>query len=315
MTRTETDLRTLYARLAEEAAEPRFVSRPEQLPAQLAGPVFGELTIGQLVAPPRARRHHRRLLGGAAIAGLATAAAVAAVLLLPSGHPGYGPATARADPVTVLRQAAAYTLSVRDVTPRPDQFLYVSGEGTERWISIDGTHDGLTQTAGSTPMVQSGCRHGIAMVPGNYTGTRPIACTPDPAYLPDAPTSAPAMLAYLQSHYGKAGANGIGKAAFDLLSFHVLPSAARAAIFEALSQVPGLHVVRTSEFAGQPTIGVSWSVLGPDNVPAQGDTLTLMIFNAQTHEFLAIRTTGVNGEAGGGGETVTAVVDRAGQRP
>ena len=314
MTRTETDLRTLYASLAQEAEEPRLVSRPEQPPAHLAGPVFGELTIGQQPAPPRARPHRRRLLAGAAIAGLATAAAVAAAMLVPSGHAGYGPSTAGADPVTVLRQAAAYTLSARDATPRADQFLYVSSEGTERWISVDGTHDGLTETAGSAPMVQSGCRRGIAMVPGNYAGTRAVSCTPDPAYLPDAPTSAPAMLAYLQSHYGKAGANGIGKAAFDLLSFHVLPSAARAAIFEAMSQVPGLHVVRTSEFSGQPTIGVSWSVLGPDNMPAQGDQSTLLIFDAQTHEFLTIRTTGVNGEAGGG-DTVSAVVDRVGQRP
>ena len=302
MTRTETDLRAMYEDLANEATvEP---------------PGLDEMLGSAHPAPghqqPRQGNHARRTI----TVGLAAAAALAAALLVPTGMRGVGPTTAAADPITVLRQAAATARTQPDVTPRPDQFLYVKADGSEMWLSIDGTHDGLQDTAGSGPVTMPGCRGGIAQQPGNYAGTQPQPCTPDPAYLPEAPTTAASMLAFLRSRYGAAGANGIGKGVFELLQFHYLRPAARAAIFDALIRLPGLRIVRTTPVAGRPTIGVTWSTTGPANTPDLGQQSNTLIFDQASHRFITILTSGINGEQGGSeGPILPAVVDRAGQRP
>jgi hypothetical protein len=304
MTRTEADLRAMYADLANEAAAAPKIA---DLVEVLAG---AHLARGQ--QPPRPGNRARRTV----TIGVVAAAAVAAALLVPAGLRGIGPTTAAADPVTVLRQAASHARAQPDVTPRPDQFYYVKADGSELWLSIDGTHDGLQVIPGSAPVMRPGCRGGLARETGNYAGTRPQPCTPDPAYLPDVPSTAAGMLAFLRSRYGDAGVNGIGKGVFDLLQFHYLRPAARAAVFDALTQLPGLHTISTPPVAGRPAIGVTWSTTGADNARAPGQQATTLIFDKASHSFMAIRTTGVTGEGGGSdAPPLSAVVDRAGQRP
>ena len=304
MTRTEADLRAMYADLANQApAAPKIADLAELLAG--AHPAPGP-------QPPSPGNRARRTVTIALVA----AAAVAAAVLVPAGLRGIGPTRAAADPATVLRQAASHARAQPDVTPRPDQFYYVKADGSELWLSIDGTHDGMQKSLDSAPVIRPGCRGGLAWEAGNYPGTRRQPCTPDPAYLPDVPSTAAGMLAYLRSRYGGAGVNGIGKGVFDLLQFHYLRPASRAAMFDALTQLPGLRTISTPAVLGRPTIGVTWSTTGPDNAPASGQEATMLIFDRVSHSFMAIRTTGVKGEDGGSdAPSLSAVVDRAGQRP
>lgn len=111
------------------------------------------------------------------------------------------------------------------------------------WVSVDGTHDGGTSDNGRPIKLNPGCKNGSVLIEGNYQGKRPQPCVPDAFYVPDLPTTGPEMAAYLTKRYGKyAGSNGIGSDAADLLAKCLRPKA-RAAIFEALTHVPGLRLV------------------------------------------------------------------------
>jgi len=54
---------------------------------------------------------------------------------------GSGGSVAYADPVLVLRGAAA-AAALPDVVPRADQFYYLKAGESESWYSVDETHDG-----------------------------------------------------------------------------------------------------------------------------------------------------------------------------
>lgn len=262
------------------------------------------------VAPPRNRR--RWAWTGAGAFGLA-AAITAVVALAPVEQVGLEPPSAAADPVTVLRNAAAAALKSPATPPRPDQFLYTKtkqpdGE-RESWLSADGTHDGLIKMADGSSFPLPGCRNGRAQV---YKGEEPLKgvtepCTPSPAHRADLPTDADAMFAYLNAgHSGHDGDfNAMGKDVLSLANESYLSPAARAALFGAAAKVPGLRAIdHTQDAAGRPGVGITWP-LRPGDDPKVAKPVVI-VFAADTFRYLGTNSTAV---------TASGVVDAVGQRP
>lgn len=285
--------------LVRELAPPRPLPHPQELSAAHAQLV--DAVAHSPAAPPR--RSRRIVIAG--LTATSVAAALTAVLVLAPDLIGDDVPQANAEAALILHRAADAALLTPELQPRPDQFLYQdNGGGYESWYSVDGTRDGLTQ--GPTGRaVFPGCRDGErAIIKGDdqVIGTEP--CTPDPAYLPELPTDAGAMLQYLYRRYaGEPGdANAIGKGILFLLKDHYLRPQARAAVFDAAAAVPGLSVVEhTTDGVGRPGIGIAWS--------ADGKTGTI-VFDADTFEYLGFRQ-GNHASA----EVRVAIVDDVGQRP
>jgi hypothetical protein len=254
----------------------------------------------------RRRRPLRRLmLAGWATAGVA--AAIAGVLILAPDKIGGQVPPANADAALVLHKAAAAALTLPDIEPRPDQFVYHKyTDGSEDWLSADGTLDSLTQgPGGADKHILYGCRNGQrTLVKGDRViGTEP--CRPDPAYRPDLPTNADDMLAYLnRNHSGRAGdANAIGKDVMELIGWHYLRPQARAALFEAAARIPGLHVVRpATDGAGRAGVGIAWSSEGKGG---------LIVFDANSYAYLGAGTDPRSMSA----LLQVAIVNQVGQRP
>ncbi|WP_410650402.1 CU044_5270 family protein [Amycolatopsis sp. cmx-4-54] len=262
------------------------------------------------VVPLRKRR--RGVWVGAGAVGLA-AAVTAVVALAPVEQAGLQPPTAAADPVTVLRNAAAAALKSPAAPPRPDQFLYTktkepNGE-RESWLSADGTRDGVIKLANGSSFPLPGCRNGRAQA---YKGEEPLdgvmePCTPSPGYRADLPTDADAMFAYLNAnHSGHDGDfNAMGKDVLALANESYLSPATRAALFGAAAKVPGLRAIdRTQDAAGRPGVGITWP-LGP-GADAKVAKPVVIVFAADTFVYLGTNSTAV---------TASGVVDAVGQRP
>ncbi|MCS7478272.1 CU044_5270 family protein [Umezawaea endophytica] len=264
--------------------------------------------------PVRLVRHRSRfaLLGGTTI-GLAAAVA-AAITLVPRNEqpPATGP-----DAVKVLTLAAQHVLTAPHVVPRPDQFIYARSEGREIWQSVDGTRDGRIVNGGGTPTTLPGCRDGRAPVVKGDEVVPGVTeeCTPEPAYRADLPTTADAMLQYLDDNAsGEPGSvNARGKDVLSLINEKVLSPESRAALFQAASRVPGLEVVRdVRDSTGKPAIGIAWprplgaSPSAPPPGKPVGSGTMILVFDPTTYEYLGSPT-----RAAG---TVT-VVDEVGQRP
>ena len=213
-----------------------------------------------------------------------------------------------------LTEASRYAKALPDVTPRANQFYYVRQSGQESWVSVDGTNDGEILPSGGAPISVPGCRNGMVLTGGNYVGLRPQSCTPDPAFLGDAPTTPAGMEAYLKTAYGNGtGINSIGKGIQDLLQFHFLRPAALAALFQTATHLDGLHVVNEDEF-GADIIGVAWN--SDPGAQQAGRYDAVLLFDADTHAYLGMQTTGLTGAKGGGlnGPEHVAIVDKIGQR-
>lgn len=256
----------------------------------------------------RPRRHRRFTLAGA----IGLAAAIAAVLVVtPFGGPS---PSAHAEAVEVLHRAAAAARGLPETPPRADQFVYTKTQQEdgirEAWLSADGTRDGLVrQHTPVIPAVLPGCRNGKHQV---YKGPDPLPgvfgdCRVTPAYRPDMPTDAKAMLAYLHRN----GLDDLDRSNADnrpvsgddvafLLRENYLSPQSRAALFEALALVPSITLERDVEdAAGRRGVQVSW----PDVGDHQGGEL---ILDQDTYTVLGSEDTAV---------LETAVVDQAGQRP
>jgi hypothetical protein len=259
---------------------------------------------------PGRRVRRNRPLRRLALAGWATAgvaAAVAAVLVLAPDKIGGQVPAANADAALVLHHAAVAALTLPDIEPRPDQFVYHKyADGSESWLSADGTHDSLTQgPGGADKHMLYGCRNGQRPVEkgDRVIGAEP--CTPDPAYLPDLPTNADDMLAYLNRHHsGRTGdANAMGKDILELIGWHYLRPQARAALFEAAGRIPGLRVVRpATDGGGRTGIGIAWSSQGKGG---------LIVFDANSYALLGAGPDPRSMDA----VLQVAIVDRVGQRP
>jgi hypothetical protein len=113
------------------------------------------------------------------------------------------------------------------------------------------------------------------------------------------------MLAYVDQEAGGADQiNAKGKIVQDLISQYYLPSKTGAALFEAVSRIPGLAVVpNTADGAGRPGIGITWPDL-PGST-SKGEPL-VVVFDANTYEYLGTQDEAV---------TTMSIVDQSGQRP
>ncbi|QFU92186.1 CU044_5270 family protein [Amycolatopsis sp. YIM 10] len=273
-------------------AGPATLPSPEEL-----APGRDRLTAA--FAPPP-RRSRRLIWAGATAVGLA--AAITGVLALAPAE--VGPPAAHADPVVVLREAAAAALREPAVDPRPDQFVYTrtqTPDGVrEAWLSADGTHDGLIKNPGEAGVPSPGCRDGKqAVVKGNEpVPGRFDSCEPIPAFQGDVPETPDAMIDWLARNQSgeKGDVNALGKDIVYLLSEHYLRPAARAALLEAATRIPGLRAVPdATDAAGRTGVGITWDRAG-----------TTFVFDARTHVLL-----------GHPGSAVLdrGIVDQVGQTP
>jgi hypothetical protein len=308
--------------VAELARDTRLLDADQLAPARdrLVAAMRAERAGDERPARPL-RRHRgtrRFVLAGWITAGAAAAVAALVVATAAPDRPGDPVPVADAQAVQVLQNAAAAALKLPDVEPRANQLMYQktqSGAETwESWYSVDGTRDGVSQaTSGAEKNLFPGCRDGRRATTkgGQVIGTE--SCTPQPAYLPDLPTDADAMLAYLNEHSGKPGdANAMGKDVLDLAANHYLRPRARAALFQAAARIPRLRMVpEATDAAGRPGIAIAWSFEGamaPSSRP--GDRDTKLIFDAKTYAFLGM-TQGRSSTA----VMTVAIVDEVGQRP
>ncbi|ANN17491.1 hypothetical protein SD37_18810 [Amycolatopsis orientalis] len=293
--------RTASVPLAESGA---LASARERLMTEIAA------TEAENVTPLRKRR--RWVWTGVGAAGLA-AAITAVVALAPVEQVGLEPPAAAADPVTVLRNAAAAALKTPGAPPKPDQFVYTrtkqpDGE-REAWLSADGTHDGLIKMTDGALFPLPGCRNGRAQV---YKGDEPLKgvtepCKPSPGYRADLPTDADAMFAYLNAnHSGHDGdVNAMGKDVLTLANENYLPPAVRAALFGAAAKMPGLRAIdHAQDAAGRPGVGITWPLRRGDDPKVAKPVV--IVFAADTFQYLGTNSTAV---------TASGVVDAAGQRP
>lgn len=265
----------------------------------------------RLLAAARGERPHRsRRWVWAAGASIGLAAAITAVVsLAPAEQVGIGAGVANADPVRVLTEAAGAALKEPATVPRPDQFLYVKTEypghqAREIWLSVDGTHDGLLGSDTKFP----GCRDGKAPMYGTNDPKKEGTledCAPSPAYRTDLPTTADAMLAYLDARPGgkEGNVNSMGKDVLTLADEKALPPASYAALFQAAAKVPGLKALdHVTDGAGRPGVGITWT-----NPADRADHKPIVVvFDATTYQYLGTEDSAV---------TVKTFVDRVGQRP
>lgn len=265
------------------------------------------------LAPTRAklvtamRRRRRIHLPAWGWGGVAVAAGVAvAVVAWPAVAPVNQVAPAQADPVQILHNAAAAALKVPDTSPRPDQFIYTKVQHGARmvgesWLSVDGTHDGLTVDPDGTRTILAGCRNGRARVikGDKIVPNKTDPCTPFPGYLANLPTTADAMTKYLTEN--KSGVPGDMHAMFkdvDGMIQRWMSPRARAALYEAASRIPGVRAVRdVKDAAGRPGIGIK----GPQ------DRDPVIVFDTTTYVYL--------GDTESDAVLATAVVDKVEQRP
>jgi hypothetical protein len=263
------------------------------------------------------RRRSRYTLVGASVVGLAAAVA-AAITLIPVGQPapgGQAQSSEVTDAVKLLNFAAQAARAEPEIVPRPDQFVYTrtvgSGPGgSELWLSVDGTRDGVirnTTETGEHSIPLPGCVDGRQVVvkgdevlPGVFD-----TCEPTPAYPADAPTDVDGMLAYLDRIAGEgASVNVRGKTVMHLISDAYMRPAARAALWEAAARIPGLSVVPdTRDGSGRAGTGVTWPVPEGSKPEAKPQVL---VFDPVTYEYLGTDTSAV---------LQLAIVDQVGQRP
>jgi hypothetical protein len=226
------------------------------------------------------------------------------------------PAATGPDAVQVLTLAAQRALTTPHVVPRPDQFIYARSKGRESWQSVDGTRDGLIVVEGSSTPVP-GCRDGRKQVAKGDEFLPGVTeeCVPEPAYRSDLPTTADAMLEYLDRNAsGEPGdVNARGKDILFLVSEALLAPETRAALVQAASRVPGLEVLPdVRDSTGKAGIGITWPMppLGPSASvppdPRNGPKPTVLVFDPTTYEYLGTPTWAA-------GEVF--VVDESGQRP
>jgi hypothetical protein len=286
----------------------------------------------------------RIAFGGVAVAA---AAAVTAGLLLGGGTHAVVTVPAQLTAREVLDRAASAALQQPVVVPRGDQFVYTEVTGgagsavVRTWLSVDGTRNGLSTTTLSDGKVSSstllGCVNGERTVrtPGIdgkplRAGKKPVTvqqyerlhgpipmdgpvittpCAPQVAYFPDMPTSAGAMLGYLERTQGirPDNVNDLAKTVgYMLESDYILP-AQRAALYEFLAMTPGLIVEPdVRDISGRPGVGVGWSFEGGR---------AMNIFDPTTYAYLGLTTWGIAGQKGGDALIQVAIVNRPGQLP
>ncbi|WP_020659878.1 CU044_5270 family protein [Amycolatopsis benzoatilytica] len=246
-----------------------------------------EKLLRAAAAEVKAERRKKFGWAGAGVAGIA--AAITAVAAL---GPFGSAQTAAADPVRVLHDAAAAALNNPDAPPRGDQFLYVKTQtpaGTrEEWLSADGEQDGYVRADGKG-MPAPVCVDGKYHPAGEKLPEPKQGCQKTPAYRKGLPATTDQMYKYLGG-----GSAAMGAKVGQLSSESYLAPQSRAAMYNAVAEVPGLTAVENAKDpAGRAGIGVSW----------QGTTL---VFDPATHAYLGTTAEALVGYG---------IVDRPGQLP
>jgi hypothetical protein len=298
------------------------------------------------IAGRRTRRGPARriVFGGVTVAA---AAAITAGLLLGGGTQPAVTVHAQLTAREVLDRAASAALKQPGTAPRGNQFVYTEVTGgagspvVRTWLSVDGTRNGLTTTTLPDGKVQSstllGCVDGKRSVRTPGVDGKPLRagkkpetveqyerlhgpipmdgpvvttpCTAQPAYFPDMPTTAGAMLGYLERTQGirPGNLNDLAKTVGYLLeSSYILP-AQRAALYEFLASTPGLIVEpNVRDISGRPGVGVGWYFEG---------SRAMNIFDPATYAYLGLTTWGLANQEGGDALLQVAIVDRPGQLP
>lgn len=242
-----------------------------------------------------------------------------------AGPASAAPVDGAAETARVLAAAATGVRLRQDPVPRPGQFLYVSvreldfGDTIrERWLSVDGTADGGVRltTAGAEPgrvAIVSGCRGGQRAVSydGNGKPTEFTACTPEPAYRTDLPADADAMFRYLNDTVQRDGHPGNALALFQTahrwFQDGYIPASATAAIFEAMTRIPGV-VARESTDA---TTGKRVILVRFMPKELEHDSNGAIRFDPVTYAYLGVTRLWVDG-AGKVDESPRTVVQRTG---
>lgn len=217
-----------------------------------------------------------------------------------------GPAAVSAE--EVLRQAAVRVAQQSDVVPRADQFVFTervfTGSGSttdandnqvpqklepqlrQSWDSVDGTRDGLIRGRSTTAADWTFTETVHVCRNGRIKGET-MACVTVPMVRPDLPTDAAAMLEYLYTHPASKNPGGDRNAvafgaAVDLVTRYYLTPATKAAVFEALSRLPGV-ALRTdvADAAGRSGAAVRMSTPTSDT-KIKGE----LIFDPKTYAFL-----------------------------
>jgi hypothetical protein len=253
--------------------------------------------LGEELDPPAGAAPHRarqRVLGGLSTVPaprprrLLLAGAVTAVAVLLGGAVAAvatrtnAPSATGASPevLALLSRAAAFVRLETPLSPKVEQFVYIEikswhpGRGPDAeqatlirsWRSVNGDVDGLVQRdtpdgEGRLDFPIPGCRNGRASEwtgDGRLDATRTRPCEPEPGFRANMPTGANSMLAFLRRMPAvAAGDQSTFAAAADLLQQTYLQPHARAALFLAVAELPGV-TVRDGivDAAGRPGVAV-----------------------------------------------------------
>ncbi|GGL73153.1 hypothetical protein GCM10010129_16050 [Streptomyces fumigatiscleroticus] len=280
-------------------------------------------------APAPARG--RWLRPALAAAAVATAAAVTFVLLPSSGGDDASARPPAAATVALLEDialAAAREQPYGEI--RDDQYVYVDskvsyaqheeGEKTkipplhraEQWTSVDGTRKGLYRETG---------RGEWATEPEAQPGEPGYEVTTNHRHLSTLPTDPDEMYDWLRGTAPKYSGQETDQAMFvlvgDLIRSTIVPPEQSAALYRAVTRIPGVTVVEDAvDAAGRK--GVAIARQDPDN-PTRDE----WIFDTRTHQFLGERSVASDDYSDVKKGQVTsntavlrrAVVDEAGRRP
>lgn len=258
------------------------------------------------------------------------AAAIVAVVVWPStprdadAPPNRPDAALTAD--QILRRAAVLVAKQTEAPPRADRFVFTervfagstTGDGTDgkpddpqlrqAWDSVDGTRDGLIRGRATTGRDWAFTETVHVCRNGKMRGET-MPCRTVPQFLPDLPTDATAMLEYLKTRPATKDAPvdpnvAVFGAGLDLLNGNYLLPATRAAVFEALSRLPGVTVREgVTDLAGRPGVALRGT---PSGVAAPGTKAGELILDPKTYAFLGTNHSAVLRQA---------VVDAPGELP
>jgi len=243
-------------------------------------------------------------------AGLSAAALVTSMLV--TGPPPGSEGALTLDARTVLMAAADAARSRPVPVPSSTAFVYTRSRESgyafdadagvdgapvvarrvesvrEAWLSVDGRHDGAVTPSESTDLTRiEGCPD-----PTNPTiredgrGGR-THCFVDPAYLPDLPTDRSGALAWLRHRPFQDEPVGDDREAFAnaraTVTEHLMPPAARAAMFEAIASLDDIEVVRDATTVTG-AVGVSVGMV------TDGGEREELIFDPVSHTLIGTRT-------------------------
>jgi hypothetical protein len=195
----------------------------------------------------------------------------------------------------ILLAAAVTARADKSPPPSAKSFIYTRTkelDGASRvstreaWLSVDGTRDSVYTPSFSNDLVLSpGCVNGLPKVENGVNGWLP--CSPDPAYRADYPTTVAEARESLYHYNGSTGRitdDSAFENAGSLLIEGRMTAASRAALFEAITTIPGVELVPNAVTASG-AIGVAVA-----KVSAERGWRAEIIFDPVQHTVIGRRT-------------------------